>query len=185
MDIIETGNIYRQCFIRLISLGYDATRAHSIAAVQLLLKRGTADLIQYKKSEECSKLDIGITAGGAHDEILIHDDIMLPEWREFADELASIPASEKEHINLTFKLVQLDQKVAKLLLHAFKTAPLRILALRNNGLGSEGFGFVVGALEMCTKLACLGIYDNVIETKNDAISLVRAVRNHPKLVHYT
>ena len=182
MDIIETGNIYQKCFIRLISLGFDATRAHSIAAAQVTLKRGCAELIQYKQRphEECSTLNIGITA--AHDEILIHDDIMLPEWREFTDELSSIPTSEKEHINLTFKQVQIDQKVAKLLLHAFKTAPLKILALRENGLGSEGIEFAVNALEMSTTLACLSIYDNVIEAKNDAISLVRAVRNHPKLV---
>ena len=75
--------------------------------------------------------------------------------------------------------MQLNNEVKDLLLHSFTTAPLKSLTLKNNQLGSEGLKFVVNALAACDNtLETLYIDSNLIESEDDAVSLVTAAESH-------
>jgi len=68
-----------------------------------------------------------------------------------------------------------------LLLRAFETAPLKMLMLTKNDLGRGGLAFVAKAVEVNATLEVLIITDNRIEAPDDAVSLVRAVKQHRRL----
>lgn len=170
---------------RLISMGYGDAHANAIYNAQMLLENGTSQLIRCKQgpSEDDETEAVGIAAFTSDDpdELLLHDDILLPWWERFADALSSVTAGDHGYIHLVLNQVQLGKVVSRMLLQSFKTAPLKHLILTTNGLGSDGMEFVVKAVKMNATLEALSIRDNHIESENDAAFLVRTVSKHPKV----
>ena len=112
---------------------------------------------------------------------LLHDEVLLPAWEKFTDALSVVRScySKQGYITLILSDVQLNNEVKDLLLHSFTTAPLKSLTLKNNQLGSEGLKFVVNVLAACDNtLETLYIDSNLIESEDDAVSLVTAAESH-------
>ena len=117
---------------------------------------------------------IGTDAEG----LLLHDDSLLPLWKDFAEALCPLATHEHGILRLTMRNVQLPIAVLK---PALKTAPLQRLLLMNNGLGCAGIEFVEHLLEADTTIEVLSLNKNKIEFANNSLSLAEAASKHTRL----
>ncbi|KAL9191257.1 hypothetical protein ACHAXT_000963 [Thalassiosira profunda] len=174
---------------RFLALGYDADEAIELSRVQASLTQETARLNRYAKGskkppeEGEEAVDIGVGGGeipGASPPLL-HNDLLLPQWRAFAKALASLPApaNGKGYIRLLFTNLQFGKAVQDLLVEAIKSAPLEGLMLMHNGPGTEGVEFalnMINVLPANTLDACLR--DRHLDLEHAAL-LVQALLDHP------
>ena len=135
----EAGRLYA----RLRSLGYGHAHAIPTVLAQMYLMKGTSQLIRYKQGPPEDDRKIEVDAFDNTEELLLHDDLLLPWWKHFAEALFSVAACEQGYIRLFLRQVQLGEAVSDMLLQSFKTAPIKTLLLMNNGLGSNRMKFVV------------------------------------------
>lgn len=189
MDPLEDNNLN---YARLLSLGYGEAHAREIVSTGRLLKQGTLKLNRRKqgpsRANETEMIRIAAFIYGNYgnpDTVLLHDDILLPSWKTFADTLSSITTHDHGFIHIHLGQVHLGTVVSDMLLQSFKTAPLLSLTLKKNDLGADGIKFVVNAVKMNATLEALYIHDNHIESGNDAACIVRAVDKHPKVDRLT
>ena len=120
-DRYSEGSRLHAC---LRSLGYGEAHATKTVLAQMLLTKGTSKLIRCKQGppEDDERIEVG--AFDNPEELLLHDDVLLPWWRKFAEALTSVAACEQGYIHLTLRQVQLGKVVSDMLLQSFKTAPL-------------------------------------------------------------
>ena len=164
---------------QLLSLGYGVERATATAIASQYLSDGTLKLNQLSSEQELKddEQEVGIGASA----FLLNDAILLPAWINFAHALSSIPANKRGCISLIIMQMQLGEEVLALLLDSFKEAPLKRLILKGNQLGTDGINFVVEALKTNNLVENLGICDNIIQSDDEASSLINAVIKHPKV----
>ena len=130
----------------------------------------TCDL---RKGDVC---DDKIYLGGG-----VHDDLLLPHWREFADALHLLHLSQDKHLSLDFTNVTLESSVLRILTPALK-GPLRSLELQRNyytDIG-EGVGFAVETIKG-NNLEEFAWRNNRMEHIDDVHYLVRAITSHPSI----
>ena len=167
---------------RLVSLGYDDEQIRPILLAMLILVQQTSKLTLSKDTAppEGKNLIAGIAwTADNNQSVLLHDENLLPWWEKFVDALSLFSTSDEGHIWLSFSQIQLGQEVAEMLLRAFKTTPIHSLVLRNTGMGRDAIRFAVNALKTNAALHVIDIRKNLIESERDAISLMKAVNEHP------
>ena len=183
MEPINTNNSLdeaRSFRAQLLSLGYGVERATATAIASQYLSDGTLKLNQLSSEQELKDDEQVVGISAALHNILLNDAILLPAWINFAHALSSIPANKRGCISLIIMQMQLGEEVLALLLDSFKEAPLKRLILKGNQLGTDGINFVVEALKTNNLLESLGICDNIIQSDNEASSLINAVIRTPK-----
>ena len=170
---------------RLISLGYDDEQIRPILAAMGMLVQVTSQLTLFKDrvpKDDDDDLNAGIAAFGNADNnqsVLLHQDILMPWWENFVEALSLFSTSDEGQIWLSFSQIQLGQEVVEMLLRALKTTPIQSLVLRNTGMGRDAIRFAVNALKTNAALHVIDIRKNLIESERDAISLMKAVNEHP------
>ena len=178
MDTINATAESEARRLRMVSLskGVDLIDAEAVEHVYLDLFDATFKLVHLNQVDQEFVKVLPLT-------FLQHYNILLPAWIQFTEALSVVPASKHGHIRLMLSNVQLDSRVKNLLLHSFRTAPLKSLTLANNQLGSDGFKFAVNVLAANNTLETLYIDSNRIESEDDAVSLVTAAKKHRSIEH--
>ena len=114
------------------------------------------------------------------EDLLLHDDALLPLWKDFAEAVSHINASAHQCFLVIIQDVQLAKPVIDLLAPALNQAPIGGLLMRNNRMPREGIRFVSRFVELNPSLKCLAAC-NKLETEQDAVALAQAVRQHPNI----
>jgi len=161
----------------VISSGYEESIARELSATVRLLLQGTGLL--WTRANQDDLLDLVVGPGG-DGMPLQHDERLLKYWIRFTGALSCVHFSNCAPINLSLLRIQLDKKVAEMLLQSVKKAPLELLSLCNNSLGKDGYNWLVELLSTITSLKTLYIKSNPMESNNVA-NLSKTVANHPKL----
>lgn len=168
-------------FPDLISLGYGETVAHDLSNFALSLLKGSSKLIT--KADKVM-VSVGVADGLGLDIVspLQHDDIILPYWKTFAAALFSITLiSERKFTSVCFGRVQLSKEVMDMLLQSLKSVPLDRLAFYYNGLGKDGYSWLIEVLKSNTSLKTLSIESNPIESDVVATKLINVLIEHPNV----
>ena len=111
------------------------------------------------------------------EDVLLHDDALMPLWNDFASALSET----REYFLLIVQDIQLSRSVLALLSPVLRQAPIAGLLLRNNKFArASGTRSIAKILEQCTDLTCLAAC-NRIESKGDCIALVNAIRQHDSI----
>ena len=163
----------------VISSGYEESIASRLSYCVYTLLRGSSTL--QTGADQDDKLDLVVGPGELDGMPLQHDERLLPYWKRFIGALSSVNFSNCAPINLSLLRVQLDKKVAEILLQSVKKAPLELLSLCNNSLGKYGYNWLVELLSTNTSLKTLYIKSNPMEFPQDVANLSKTVANHPKL----
>ena len=119
MDTINATAESEARRLRMVSLskGVDLIDAEAVEHVYLDLFDATFKLVHLNQVDQEFVKVLPLT-------FLQHYNILLPAWIQFTEALSVVPASKHGHIRLMLSNVQLDNRVKKLLLHSFRTAPL-------------------------------------------------------------
>ena len=178
---------------RLISAGCGVDLATACARVLLRLVTETSKLKRcIEEPPEDDELAVGLTGSLFDDDpdrVLLHRGVLQPLWNQFAAALCSVVASDQAlscvasseqqgYITLVLGGVELGPEM---LLRNFATVPLRALSLQKNDMGRDVIKFAVDILRTNGMIEGMDIRYNLIESEQDAISLVSAVNEHPKV----
>ena len=129
------------------------------------------------RSGEC--YDILLSGDSEDDEtILLHDDILLPHWKEFAN---ALQLNQNSSRLLSICTVQLTSSVMDLLVPALKGKPFKIINFNNNELVNvrEGIEFAVKSMENSSELERFNWVNNRIDTMENAQFLLDSMTTHP------
>jgi len=130
-----------------LSQGHNQIYTNAMRALQLsMLMAGVQLLLLISPNNENSvSNDIticGIVNGIILPEnILLHDDSLLPLWQQLGNAAASYASSEKnncDELSISIVNVEIPSKVMKILAVAFEKLPIKKLILENNRLCSDG-----------------------------------------------
>ena len=90
MDLLD-NNFNRA---RLLSLGYGEEQVRAITMARSMLLQGTSQLVRCKEepSEDKQREVIRVDAFDNPEDVLLHDDVLLPWWKKFAETLSSVTA---------------------------------------------------------------------------------------------
>ena len=183
----------RELLDRLISAGCGVDLATACARVLLRLVTEPSTLKRcIEEPPEDDELAVGLTGSLFDDDpdrVLLHRGVLQPLWNQFAAALCSVVASDQAlscvasseqqgYITLVLRGVELGPEM---LLRNFATVPLRALNLMNNNMG-RNIKFAVDILRTNGMIELLGIFENLIGSEEEALSLVGAVSQHPRLV---
>ena len=116
------------------------------------------------------------------DIVLLHDDALLPHWKELANAMQLY--QEDEPFTLSIFNVQLSPPVIDLLLPILKYKPVRSIVLQNNSFVNnirEGIEFAVEVMESNETIQGFYWASNTINNMEDARLLVEAVNSHPAI----
>ena len=111
--------------------------------------------------------------------VLLHNDVLLPDWRKFASALSSVAPADARYIKLYLQQVQIGPEVSDLLIQSLQTAPIHTLVLLNNGPGAVEFA--TRALETLQANSTFDLHmkNNPIESANEAASFARFIPKRP------
>ena len=151
--------------------------AHTATVLGLL--RGSSTLWTRADQDDHLKLTIGST--GDDEQLLQHEDYLLPYWTRFVQALSLVTFSKHTYISFSIHQVQLSNQVMNMIVQSLKKSPLDWLFLRNNGLGEDGYNWLVDLVSTNTSLETLYIKSNPIESEDVATKLINVVDDHPKL----
>lgn len=113
--------------------------------------------------------------------ILMHDDAMLPLWKDFSDAISALNENSYRFFGLSIQDIQISKQVLDMLTLALNESPVKVgFLMKNNRLPRDGIRCVSKFCELNESLLYLGA-SNPIESKLDAVSLAQAVRRHPCL----
>ena len=124
-------------------------------------------------SPDCHRLQLD-------EDILLHDDVLLPLWKDFSEAISTVAPNAYQTFLVIIQDVQLSRPVLDLLAPSLHQAPVEGLLMRNNKLSRDGIRFVSKFVEHSASLKCLAAC-NKIESELDATSLAQSVRRHPNI----
>ena len=115
--------------------------------------------------------------------ILLHDDSLLPLWQQLGDEAASLAASSDKNIGddgLTISIVNVEvpRKVLKILTAQLEKLPKKKLTLENNRLCSDGLIGLTNLVRKNSSINRLGLGKNKIYNY-ELLSLAEAISERP------
>ena len=118
-----------------------------------------------------------------YDRVLLHDDVLLPHWKEFANALQLYQTLNSSSLfidYLDFYNVQLAPSVLGLLLPALRRNRVKKIILENNDFANvhEGIEFAVEVINGNQHLKGLNWVNNQINNMEDAQLLIDAVSSH-------
>ena len=159
-----------------IARGFDENYIEGMEVFLKRIKKYTCAL----RRGACGE-DIGL--GGfdeGDDTVLLHDDALLPHWKEFANALQLYQNPEAFH-RLSIYNMQLSSSVIGLLTPALKDKPIKAFYLDRNGFVNprEGIEFAIEIIQSNQKLKQFGWANNPIENMADANHLVEVIISHP------
>jgi len=128
--------------------------------------------------------------GEDEDETFLHDEVMIPHWKEFADALAQYrhylnQCEDRDLFRLCFCRVQLNSEVLEMLQKALEVTPFNELSLKYNQSGNNLVSFATKALQNNKRCKVLSMKGNTfesgdfVEVKNNL--LWETVNNHPSI----
>ena len=169
-------------FNNLISSGYDETLSRGLSTAVLGLLKGISTLRTALQSGAIEEDELSVDVGVAADGMLMHNDILLPYWKRFTAVLSSVTLVEHKYINIGLQRIQLSKEVRDILLQSLslKTAPVNRLYFSHNGLGEDGYIWLIEVLNSNTSLKEMYIKSNPIGISS-ATNLSKAAADHPKL----
>jgi len=141
------------------------------------------DIIQGTTCELRSGRDMRdewITVGNNDINLILHDDLLLPHWKELAN---AMQLYRKGKLKLSIVNLQLSTSVIDLLKPVLKNKPLEIIDLQNNSFVHirEGIEFAVEVMESNERMCTFYWTSNTINSMEDARYLVEAVNSHPAI----
>ena len=165
----------------LISSEYEDTIARNLTTLMAALSQGISTLMQTPGADKMV-VSIGVGDGSGLDIVppLQHDDIILPHWKRFAAALSSFTLSRKL-TSVCFGRIRLSKAVMDMLLQSLKTAPVDRLYFYYNGLGKDGYTWLIEVLNSNTSLKTLSIESNPIESYVVATKFINALIGHPNV----
>jgi len=172
----EAGIFYQD----LISSGCEETIASNLTTVAYGLLKGNSTL--WTRADQDDVLKVTLGASGDMPSILQHDDRLLPYWNRLVEALSSVTFSGSRRTCITFSItqMQLSKEVMDMLLQSLKKPPLIRIYLCNNGLGEDGYKWLIELLSTNTSLKSLYIESNPIESEA-VTKLANAVIDHPNM----
>ncbi|KAL9186304.1 hypothetical protein ACHAXT_005542 [Thalassiosira profunda] len=166
----------------LISQGFGEAQARQISLAQTFFAREVTRLAGLTEGnrELVETERIAIAAGASDEEgVLLHHDILLPDWKKFVSALSSVAPANKGYIRLSLQQIQIGPEVSDLLLKSLQMAPILDLVLINNGPGAVDFAVrALGALEANPTIH-LHMEDSPIVCERDAMSFAKSLPKHP------
>lgn len=116
--------------------------------------------------------NLNISNGSANTNILLlHDDILLPHWQEFADALVQYQKfayRENHGIERLFMWnVELDREVLDMLAPILNTTIVKKLSFGGYDFGSEMVSFVADILKVNPCIEGVGLFNNRIDSVDD------------------
>ena len=163
-----------------VNRGFEEDYIGGMEAFLKAIKNKTCDL----RSGTCSEF---ILLGGVDDEgddiVLLHDDALLPHWKEFATALELLYRFPEASHSLYLNNIQLASSVIDLLKPVLKNSPTTALDLDNNEFVSaqEGIEFAIEIIRSNQKLKKFNWVNNPITSMDDANDLVEAIIPHPQI----
>ena len=160
-----------------ITKGFSELYSLEMVNLQRQLKMWTTTLKRHRTAGELFvELSPEVHHSMLEEDALLHDDALLPLWRDF-----SLALSEtREYFLLIIQDIALSRSVLALLAPVLRQAPIAGLLLRNNKFARGGTRSIANILDQCTDLTCLAAC-NRIESKGDCIALVNAIRHHESI----
>ena len=117
-----------------------------------------------------------------HNTVVLHDDALLPHWKEFAN---AMQLYQKPEAFLGFCIynVQLSTSVIDLLTPALRDKPIKGFELGNVEFANarEGIAFAIEFIQSNRKLEEFGCVNSTIESMADTNHLVEAIISHPTI----
>ena len=161
-----------------IDRGFDANYDLGMTKFLIMIKHVTCEL----RNGTCRENVYLGSSFGPNDSVLLHDDALLPHWREFVNALQLYRSPHDSHSFGIFNM-QLTSSVMDLLTPALKDKPMKSFTLVNNEFANarDGIKFAIEVIQGNPRLKQFGWANNPIENMADANRLVRAVIGHPTI----
>lgn len=130
---------------------------------------------QLRRGDSIEEIDLW----NRHQLSFLHDDILLPYWRELVNALIQYQKfSHRQTYGMESFIiwnVELHPSVLGLLAPALKTLPMKGLILGYNQLGREGSSFITDILQTNESLEGIGLRENRIERIEDMQRLCESI----------
>ncbi|KAL7527690.1 hypothetical protein ACHAXR_004966 [Thalassiosira sp. AJA248-18] len=138
------------------------------------------DACKLRSGEEFCEKRISLN-GRTEDGIILHDDILLPHWREYADALQLY--SQNEPYGFALSSIQLPSAVLNMLSPAFQGERFNGLGLCNNDFPNimDGIDFAIKFIQQNPNLINFFWMKNPINSTENVHRLVEAVNSLPSL----
>jgi len=153
-----------------IERGFSEQYAERIVEFLGIMKEYTHQL---RKGGQIESIDLLST-----NDHMLHDDILLPHWKEFTDALQQYQKFEyRENYGINFEIdnIQLQQEVINMLTPALKTTKVKNLVL--GSIGSNALPFAEGIMQSNPHLKQFGWRNNQIESVDDMRRLCKSINN--------
>ena len=115
--------------------------------------------------------------------IIMHDDVLLPHWKEFADALQLLQLSKDLDYSLVISDVQLTSPVINILTPALVGKSIKTILLENNRFMNirEGIDFAIKCMKSNRTLKKFGWANTQIDNIDDVNHMVGAITSHPSI----
>ena len=125
--------------------------------------------------------DKDISVGEDSDILLLHDDLLLPHWKELANAMQLY--QEEEPLEITIYNLQLPASVIDLLKPVLNQKSIKYINLKNNSFANtrDGIEFAVEVMESNEMMQTFYWTSNTINSMDDARYLVDAIFRHPSI----
>ncbi|KAL9186948.1 hypothetical protein ACHAXT_010668 [Thalassiosira profunda] len=166
-----------------ISRGHDELYALEMDNLQRQMKSVISKL-RLRPRE--STLDVELSPREGRDGALLHDDVLMPLWKDFSDAISTVDDSVYDYFTLFIDNVQLSRPVLELLAPALLNQPLLTeLCLRNNLVPRDCLHIISKLVESNPELDVFAFcnpiesdFSSASESGFGATSLAQAVKNH-------
>jgi len=153
-----------------ISMGYSQEDAQALEGLQQDMKKYCDDGLD--------GTNIKIVGKGSGDEVLPHNDMMLPHWQKFANVLRGRMNAD----DVLLHCVSLPVSVLDIIFPAFQSTNLTGLSLCRTEFENGGWQHLSSFLKINTSLDRLFLGGDLIDDVAVASSLSDAIKSHPNLV---
>ena len=130
---------------------------------------------QLRRGDSIEEIDLW----NRHQLSFLHDDILLPYWRELVNALVQYQKfSHRETYGMESFIiwnVELHPSILGLLAPALKTIPMKGLILGYNHFGREGLSFISDILQTNKSLEGIGLRENRIERIEDMQRICKSI----------
>ena len=143
------------------------------------IKQATCDLRNGVLNNE--RIILGDSGDEEFETTLLHDDLLLPHWKELANALQLY--QEEKPFKLSIFNLQLPASVIDLLAPVLKHESFDTINLQNNSFVNirEGVEFVVEVMKSNDMMEVFCWTSNIINSMEDARYLVDAIISHPSI----
>ena len=171
-----------------VSLGYDEAY---IGAMETFLQKLKMTTLILLTGEQMDYQEVCLDGGGYNDNgapLLLHDDMLLPHWGEFACALKGYKIEEPTAYGghrFTTSNVQLHPTVLAMLKEAFHAVHFKKLEFMRSFVDNEdGLKFIIDHVQKNPILGYLDWDNNPVDTVEHINHLIEVINSHPSLCRF-